>query len=426
MINFDKRQFLQQLFNEAVQAADPISKMRQYLPPRPKGRTIVVGAGKGVAQMAVTLEHLWNEAGYGELQGAVVTRYGYSVKTTSIEVFEASHPIPDQNGLKGALRLIELLKDLREDDLVIALICGGGSALLPAPLDGLTLDDEISLNEALLKSGAPIGAMNTIRKHLSRIKGGRLAAMAAPARVVSFIVSDIPGDIISQVASGPTVPDKSTRFHALDYIRQYNIVLPPNIINILNSSVANAPLPEDPVLKNNEVYVVASAAQSLEASARYARSHGVNAVILSDSIEGEAKDIAMMHAAVARHTSHMNEPFKKPVVILSGGETTVTIKELCGKGGRNSEFVLSFAIAINGEENICALAADTDGIDGSENNAGAFCDGNTFMAMKAKGYDPTSFLMKHDSWTAFHGIDSLFVTGPTGTNINDFRAIFVE
>lgn len=418
--------FLRKLFDCAVSAANPQYLMEKFLPEKPQGRTIVVGAGKAAAQMALALEKLWDKAGYGQLEGMVVTSYGCGIKLRAIKVLEASHPLPDENGLEAAKKLIELVHGLSPDDLVIALICGGGSALLPQPPAPLTLSDEIKINEALLKSGAPIGAINTIRKHLSQIKGGRLARYAAPARVVSFIVSDIPGDIAAQVASGPTVPDWSTRQDALKFIEQYHIALPKKVIALLNSDAADAPKPDDKAFGQNATYIVASAAKSLEAAAAYARMQGIDAVILSDSIEGEAKDIALMHAAIARQIILYDQPFKKPVVVLSGGETSVTIHGAYGKGGRNSEFLLAFAIAIQGIPEITALAADTDGKDGSENNAGAFCDGNTFLRLQQKGLDPARYLGGHDAWTAFNQIDDLLVTGATGTNVNDFRAILIH
>ncbi|CAM1634702.1 MOFRL domain [Bartonella apihabitans] len=426
MINSTDRSFLKELFDCAVMAANPEHLMEQFLPKKPKGRTIVVGAGKGSAHMALALEKLWAKAGYGKLEGAVVTCYGCGVELHSIEVMEASHPLPDENGLRAAKKLVKLVQGLSPDDLVIALICGGGSALLPLPLEPLSLEDEIAINEALLKSGAPIGAMNTIRKHLSQIKGGRLAYYAAPARVVSFIVSDIPGDIASQVASGPTVADWSTREDALKLVKQYHIDLPPKAVSLLNSPAADAPKPDNPAFDKNVAYIVASASTSLEAAAAHARKRGWNAVILSDSIEGEARDIALMHAAIAREVALKNRPFEKPVVMLSGGETSVTIGGEHGKGGRNSEFLLSFSIAIEGESSITALAADTDGRDGSEDNAGAFCDGNSCSRLKQQGLDPATFLVRHDAWTAFDILGDLLETGPTGTNVNDFRAILIH
>lgn len=421
----NSRLFLKILFDKAIEAANPEQAMQDFLPLKPKGRTIIVGAGKGAAQMAQTLEKLWLQAGYGALEGCVVTRYGYGAKTSMIEVMEASHPLPDENGILGAQKLMSLVTGLTEDDLVIALICGGGSALLPAPLGSMTLQDEIAVNQALLHSGAPIYVMNAIRKHLSKIKGGRLAAMAAPAQVISLIVSDIPGDILSQVSSGPTIADDLTRFDALQMIKNYHIQLPDRAMEVLNSPMADAPKPNDAIFARNSAHIVSSAGRSLTKAAQYAKQQGIDAVILSDNIEGEAKDIGLMHAAIASNIVQNDQPFKKPIVILSGGETTVSIKEKCGKGGRNSEFLLAFAQAIQGQKSITALAADTDGIDGSENNAGAFCDEMTIAKMVAKNIDPVDCLNNHDSYSAFFSIDDLLITGPTGTNVNDFRAILI-
>lgn len=421
MQSFDPRTFLRQTFDAAVMAADPIHGIRQHLPERPKGRTIVVGAGKASAQMAAALETLW----HGPMVGVVVTRYGFSTPCKHIEVIEASHPVPDEAGLAASRRLLQAVGGLTADDLVIALISGGGSALLPSPAPSLNLVDEIAVNQALLASGAPISAMNTIRKHISTIKGGRLAAAAHPAKIVSFVVSDIPGDNPALVASGPTVPDIGNRQDALAVIDAYRMSLPDAVMAHLKSSAADGLQPSDPRFRNDQVHVVASAAVSLEAAAEEARRHGIEAVILSDSIEGEARDVASVHAAIAREIATRNRPFAKPVLLLSGGETTVTLRAK-GKGGRNSEFLLSFALGINGVAGIHAVAADTDGIDGSEDNAGAFADGHTVERMRQAGVDAKFMLMQNNAWTAFHAIDDLLVTGPTGTNVNDFRAILIQ
>ncbi|MGK9051270.1 glycerate kinase type-2 family protein [Neorhizobium petrolearium] len=415
------RELLQALFDAAVKAADPLTGIRKHLPsPSRNGRTIVIGAGKGAAQMAAALESVWPEP----LTGVVVTRYGYGCETKSIEILEASHPVPDAAGLAGAKRLVETVSGLSENDLVIALVCGGGSALLPAPPEGLTLQDEIALNETLLASGAPISAMNVVRKHLSTIKGGRLAA-ATKARVVSLIVSDIPGDNPAFVASGPTIPDTTTRQDALAIVEQYRLNLPKAMIDHLNSPAADAPQPDDPVFARHEHHVIASAGVSLEAAAETARAHGVTPYILSDSIEGESRDVALVHAALAREVSSRGRPFAKPAVLLSGGETTVTLRGKGGKGGRNGEFALALALAIDGYE-ITALAADTDGIDGSESNAGAFADGTTARRLRAAGFDGRKLLDGNDSFSGFAAIGDVFSTGPTGTNVNDFRAILVR
>ncbi len=422
MTQFDAKPFFTMLFEAAVSAADPERMIRDFLPKRPKGRTIVIGAGKGSAQMARAFEKAWD----GPLSGLVVTRYGYAAPCQRIEVVEAAHPVPDAAGLEGARRLFETVEGLSEDDLVVALISGGGSALLPSPPPGMTLDDEIAVNRALLASGAPIAAMNTVRKHLSLIKGGRLAAAAHPARVVSLVVSDIPGDQASLVSSGPTVPDASTRADALGIVEAYRLDLPAAAIRHLNSPAADAPQPDDPRFARNEVHVIASAARSLEAAAQVARSHGIEAVILSDAIEGEAREVAKAHAAIAREVAIRNRPFARPVAILSGGETTVTLRGSGGRGGRNGEFLLSLAIGIEGLEGIWAFAADTDGIDGSEQNAGAFADGTTVARLRAKGIDAKAMLNANDSWGAFDALEDLFEPGPTGTNVNDLRVVIVR
>lgn len=418
----DARTLFAALFKAAVDAAHPGLVMRDFLPARPKGRTIVIGAGKAAAQMAAAFEQAWD----GPLEGVVVTRYGYGAPCASIRVLEAAHPVPDEAGLRAAEQLRAAITGLTADDLVVALVSGGGSALLPAPPQGLTLADEQAVNEALLASGAPIAAMNTVRKHLSTIKGGRLALAAHPARVVSLIVSDIPGDNPAFVASGPTVADKASRDDALAIVRDFRLTLPEAAMRHLVSSEANAPSADDPRLAGNEVHVIASAARSLEAAARKAAEFGIEAVILSDAIEGEARDVAGVHAAIAREIALRDRPFHKPVLLLSGGETTVTIRQKGGKGGRNSEFLLAFALATEGTAGIDAFAADTDGIDGSEDNAGATVDPASLARMRAAGIDPAAALQRNDAWTAFSASGDLFVPGPTGTNVNDFRAILVR
>ncbi|MFB2550125.1 glycerate kinase type-2 family protein [Ensifer soli] len=417
----DPRALLRATFDAAVRAADPLDGIARHLPERPKGRTIVVGAGKGSAQMAAALESLWE----GPLEGVVVTRYGFGAPCRRIEIIEASHPVPDAAGLVASRRLMEAVRGLTADDLVIALISGGGSALLPAPAGAITLAEEIAVNEALLASGAPISAMNTIRKHISTIKGGRLAAAAHPARVVSLIVSDIPGDDPAMVASGPTVADAGSRAEALAFVETYGMVLPDAVMAHLRSPAADGLSPDDPRLAGHSVHIVASASVSLEAAAAEARRQGIEAAILSDAIEGEARDVALVHAAIAREIAHRDRPFTRPVLLLSGGETTVTLRAR-GKGGRNSEFLLAFALAINGVDGIEALAADTDGIDGSEDNAGAFADGGTVARLRGAGLDARALLAGNDAWTAFDSIGDLLITGPTGTNVNDFRAILIR
>jgi len=415
------RAFLVALFEAAVAAADPERALAGALPARPRGRTVVVGAGKGAAQLARAFERLWD----GPLSGVVVTRYGYGVPCERVQVREAAHPVPDAAGLAAAEALMAAVSGLGPDDLVVALICGGGSALLPAPPAGLTLADEQALNEALLASGAPIGVMNALRKHASRIKGGRLAALAAPARVVSLVVSDVPGDDPAQVASGPTVPDAIGPAEALAMARARGIVLPPRVAAHIAGPGAAAPHPADQVFARNIVRVIASARLSLEAAARAAEAAGWRAAILSDAIEGEAREVGRVHAAIAREVATRARPFAPPVVMLSGGETTVTLRGTPGRGGRNTEFLLAFAQGVEGLGGLAALAADTDGIDGSEDNAGAFADGASTARMRAAGLDPAAALAAHDAWGAFAAAGDLFAPGPTGTNVNDFRAIAV-
>ncbi|MEL7107471.1 MAG: glycerate kinase [Pseudomonadota bacterium] len=413
---------LTHLFERAVAAADPKLALAPYLPAPPKGRTIVIGAGKGAAQLGQALEALWP----GPLTGLIVTRYGYAAPCAHLDVVEAAHPVPDSAGEAAAKRLTGLVGDLTSDDLVLALITGGGSALLPSPPGALTLADEAALNEALLASGAPISVMNAIRAEASGIKAGRLAAMAHPARVVSLIVSDVPGDAPAEVASGPTVPQTGTPEAALALADAYNIALPPAVRAWIESGQGASPCPDDPAFAGNEVHVIASARQSLEAAADAARAEGLTAVILSDRIEGEARDIGQMHAAIAREIAERDAPFARPLLVLSGGETTVTLSRDGGRGGRNTEFLLSFALNIEGVDAITALAADTDGIDGSEDNAGAFATGATCAVIRDAGRDPRADLGAHDAWGAFDAAGALFVPGPTGTNVNDFRAIIIR
>jgi hydroxypyruvate reductase len=416
----DDRTFLTGLFEAAVAAADPLRALSGHLPARPKGRTVVVGAGKGAAQLAAAFEALWD----GPVAGVVVTRYGYGCPTRRIRVLEAAHPVPDAAGLAASAALFDAVRRLDPDDLVVALVCGGGSALLPRPPGTLTLEDEAALNRALLASGAPISVMNAIRKQVSGIKGGRLAMACHPARVVTLVVSDVPGDDPAQVASGPTVPDAVTRDQARAMVARWRIGLPPRVADWLQGEAGAAPDPRDPAFAGHTVRVIASARLSLEAAARQAQAAGVPAVILSDAIEGEARDVGRVHAAIAREVALRGRPFARPVVILSGGETTVTLRG-SGRGGRNSEFLLATALAAEGIP-FAALAADTDGIDGSQDNAGAFATGETASRLRTLGHDPAALLAGNDAYTAFAALGDLFVTGPTGTNVNDFRAILVR
>ena len=414
------RNFLTGLFQAAVDAANPDRALAGHLPPRPKGRVVVIGAGKGAAQLAAAFEGLWD----GPVEGVVVTRYGYGCATRAIRVIEASHPVPDLAGLAASAALFDAVRGLGPDDLVVALMCGGGSALLPCPPGTLTLADEAELNSILLASGAPISVMNAIRKQVSGIKGGRLAAACYPARVISLVVSDVPGDDPAQVASGPTVPDAVTRDQARAMVSVWRIALPPKVATWLAGDQGLAPAPNDPVFAGHEVRVIASARLSLEAAAARAEAAGIPAAILSDRIEGEARDVGRVHAAIASEVALRGRPFVRPVVILSGGETTVTLHGK-GRGGRNSEFLLALALAAEGTQ-FAALAADTDGIDGTEANAGAFADGGSMARLRGLGYDPAALLAGNDAYSAFEALEDLFSPGPTGTNVNDFRAILIR
>lgn len=406
------RALLTDMFGAAVEAADPYRILPNHLPAKPKGRTIVIGAGKGAAQLARAFESLWD----GPLSGVVVTRYGYAVPCERIRVIEANHPTPDDAGLRAGQALLGAVSGLTEDDLVVALICGGGSALLPAPPAGYALADEHVLNTALLASGAPIGVMNALRRQFSTLKGGRLAAAAHPARVVSLIVSDVPGDAAADVASGPTVADPDPACDPKALIDAYRIAIPDRVLAGFSPGPAHLP--------HTQSHIIGSPRKSLVAAQRLCEARGIQAVLLSDAIEGEARDIGRMHAAMAREIALHDAPFARPVVVLSGGETTVTLTDQSGRGGRNTELALSFALDIDGMA-ITGLMADTDGIDGSQTNAGAFVDGQSAARMRRAGVDPLITLRQHDSWAAFDAIGDLFEPGPTGTNVNDFRAIYI-
>ncbi len=408
------------MFKAGVDAALPSLCVPAHLPPRPKGRTVIIGAGKASGAMAKALEDAWD----GPLDGLVVTRYGYRVPTERLEVIEAAHPVPDEAGRDAAKRIFELVQGLTEDDLVLCLISGGGSALLALPAEGVTLEDKQAMNKALLASGATISEMNTVRKHLSAIKGGRLAAAAYPAKIVALMISDVPGDDASIIASGPTVPDPSTNEDALGIIEKYGIDVPDNMRRLLDTA-EETPKPGDPCFENVENIMIATPQASLEAAAAVAREAGVTPVILGDSIEGESRDVALVHAGIARQCAMRGQPEQPPCVLISGGETTITLKGN-GKGGPNTEFLLSLAIALDGMEHIYALAGDTDGVDGSEDNAGALIYPDTLARAEKAGINPKAMLANNDPYRFFKGIGDLLETGPTLTNVNDLRAIFIE
>jgi len=408
------------MFDAALAACDPARCLPPHLPAAPKGRTIVVGAGKAAGAMAKAVEDHWP----GPLEGIVVTRYGHGVACRRIEVIEASHPVPDAAGARAAERILAAVRGLGPDDLVLCLMSGGASALLAPAAPGLTLADKQHVNKALLRSGATISEMNCLRKHLSAIKGGRLAAAAAPARVVTLAISDVPGDDLSVIGSGPTVADPSTFAEARAVLAKYGTV-PSDAVTRYLASDDETPKPGDPRLARAEAMLIARPQDALEAAAKLALEAGYRPVILSDSLEGEARDVALVHAGIARQIVNHGQPAPAPAVLISGGETTVTLRGK-GRGGRNVEFLLALAVALNGQPRIYAIACDTDGIDGSEDNAGALLMPDSLARARAKGLDGKAMLADNDGYGFFSGIGDLVVTGPTLTNVNDFRAILVE
>jgi hydroxypyruvate reductase len=421
----DPRAVLNGLFRAALRAADPATTLPAALPTAPKGRTLVVGAGKAAGSMARALERHWP----GELGGLVVTRYGHGVPCERIDVVEASHPVPDEAGRAAAQRLLDSVRGLTPDDLVLCLMSGGASALLALPAPGLTLADKQAVTRALLKSGATITEINCVRKHLSAIKGGRLAAAAAPARVVTLAISDVPGDDPAVIGSGPTVPDPTDFAEARAILAKHRIAPPPAVAAHLEAAADETPKPGDPRLARDGFILIATPQRSLEAAADAARAAGITPIVLSDAIEGEARDVALVHAAIARQLASGrfvvgDRAVAPPAVLLSGGETSVTVRGR-GRGGRNAEFLLALAIALDGHSGIFAIACDTDGIDGTEENAGAVCGPDTIARAAARGIDLKARLADNDAWSVFDALGDLVVTGPTLTNVNDFRAILV-
>jgi glycerate 2-kinase len=427
------RAFLEHLYRAAVQRALPLHNTAAFLPPPPKGRTIVLGAGKAAGSMAHAVEALWPAD--KPLEGLVVTRYHHVPPRPEglkqrIEIVEAAHPVPDAAGLAAAKRILAMAHGLTKDDLVLCLISGGGSSVLTYPVEGLTLEDKQRINKDLLNSGASISEMNCVRKHLSRIKGGRLAAACAPAKVVTLTISDVPGDDPSIIASGPTVPDATSCAQAIAILQRYAIEVPGAVMSLLEQGALETPKPGDAVFNGHEVHLIATPQQSLEAAAAAARAAGIEAHILSDEIEGESREVGKVHAALARAVAHKGQPFARPCVILSGGETTVTIRKQPpgtprGRGGRAGEFCMGLVQALQAQPNVWALAADTDGIDGVEDNAGAFVAPDTLERAQAQGMKIDAYLDRNDAYGYFEPLGGLVVTGPTHTNVNDFRAILV-
>lgn len=412
---------LKSLFHHGLGVADPINCVPPHLPQKPKGRVLVISAGKAAASMAHAVEQTWGDA----LEGIAVTRYGHGKQCQSIEVIEAAHPVPDNRGEIAAKRLLEIANTLEEDDLLLCLISGGGSALLGLAANGLTFDDKKAINKALLASGAPIGEMNIVRKHLSAIKGGRLAKAAYPAKILTMAISDVPGDDPSVIASGPTVPDESTSEQALQIIDRYGISIAEHVRTHLQSSLSETPKPGDEIFNKSEVVMVAKPVDMVNSVCEKAESLGFNVINLGADIEGEAKEVGQEQAKLALQYKANMKDDDKPIAIISGGETTVTIQGEGGKGGRNCEYILSLAVALNGAEHIYALACDTDGIDGSEDVAGAIITPDTLARAKSANISAEEMLANHDSYTLFQAIGDLYKTGPTLTNVNDLRVIYV-
>ncbi len=421
MSSNDRSDLLRRLFDAAIAAAQPAHCVPPYLPAEPKGRLVVIGAGKASAAMARAVEDHWS----GPLTGLVVTRYGYNVPCVSIEIVEAAHPVPDAAGEVAARRMLQTVANLSADDLVLCLISGGGSSLLALPLPGLTLSDEQALNRDLLASGASISEMNCVRRHLSGIKGGRLAAACYPAKVLNLIISDVPGDDAVNIASGPTVPDLTECSDALAVLRRYEIKVPPKAMAYLESGEGESLKPGDSRLPLIETRFIATPQMALEAAATVAREAGITAFILGDAIEGEARDVGKALAGIALQVAGRGQPFQTPCVLLSGGETTVTVRG-SGRGGRNVEFLLSLALTLDGQAGVHALAGDTDGVDGQEEIAGAVIRPDTLGRALTLGINPREYLDNNDGHSFFGALGDAVITGPTLTNVNDFRAIIID
>ena len=420
------KNILLEMFNQAVLVSHPSNIMKNYIPDiEPSGKVIVVGAGKGSAEMARSFEEAWYNKGYKDLSGLVITRYGHKKKCKNINIIEASHPVPDQTGLKATKAMIKLLKTLNEEDLLIVLISGGGSSLLVLPIDGVSLEEKQELTNSLLKCGASISEINSVRKHLSKVKGGNLASYAFPAKIITLAISDVPGDDFGVIASGPTYPDNTSCINALAVLDKYKISCSKNIYESLNSEVNETPDKEDKIFDRSDFKLIARPQNALLKAAEVSEDNKFSSLILSDSIEGESNDIGMVHAAIVKQVNKYAQPAKAPLCILSGGETTVTIKSPTGKGGRNTQFLLSLAIALDSIANVYAIACDTDGIDGSENNAGALLYPDTLERAYKLGLNPKKYLERNDAYTFFFKLGDLVETGPTYTNVNDFRAILV-
>ncbi len=417
-----QQQLLKQMFAAAVDAALPENIVPGFMPSPPAGRTLVVGAGKASAAMARAFEENWSG---DELSGLVVTSYGHEVACQSIEIVLASHPVPDEAGQLAAKRIVDMVSGLTADDLVVCLISGGGSSLLSLPAEGLTLANKQQINRALLRSGANIKEMNCVRKHLSAIKGGQLARAVAPARLVTLLISDVPNDDLDVIASGPTVPDPTTFKDALAILQKYQITEPEAVVQHLSAAIEETPKPDEAVFDNCTSVLIATPQRSLEAAAEVARRAGYTPLVLGDSIEGEASEVAKVHSGIAKQVLRHRQPIPAPCVLLSGGETTVTVQGN-GRGGRNAEFALSLCVELAARKGVFALVADTDGIDGSEDNAGVILGPNTLQRAESLSLDAKAYLANNDAYSFFKALDQLVMTGPTLTNVNDFRAILID
>lgn len=416
----EARALLRRMFDAAIGAAQPSLCVPRHLPQPPSGRLVVIGAGKASAAMARAVEDHWR----GELSGVVVTRYGYGVPCRRIDIVEAAHPVPDAAGLAAAERILAAVRELRAEDLVLCLISGGGSSLLVRPLPGLTLSDKQAVNRALLKSGATIREINCVRRHLSAVKGGRLGAACHPARLITLMISDVPGDDPVDIASGPTVADPTTCAEALAIVQRYGVEVPSNVLEMLASGRGESVKPGDPRLAGSQTRLIATPQMALEAAAEVAARAGLSSVILGDSLEGEARDVGKVMAGIARQVALHGQPAAAPCVLLSGGETTVTVRG-DGRGGRNVEFLLALGIALDQQPGVYAIAGDTDGVDGTEEVAGAYLAPDSLARAVAKGINPGSSLANNDGHSFFESIGDAVVTGPTLTNVNDFRAILI-
>mgnify|MGYP003388736379 FL=1 len=426
MKNIYYKNILLDMFDQAVLVSHPANIMKNYIPNvEPSGKVMVVGAGKGSAEMARAYEKAWHNKGYKNLSGLVITRYGHKKKCNNIKIVEASHPVPDQAGIKATKEIIKLIKSLNKEDLVIVLISGGGSSLLVSPIESVSLEEKQELTNALLKCGASISEINSVRKHLSKVKGGNLASYAFPAKIITLAISDVPGDDFGVIASGPTYPDNTSCKNAIAVLDKYKISCSKNIYESLNSEVNETPNKDDKIFSRSEFKLIAKPQTALLKAAEIVEKNKFSSLILSDSIEGESNDIGMVHAAIAKQVNKYAQPYKAPLCILSGGETTVTIRSSNGKGGRNTQFLLSLAIALDSVANVYAIACDTDGIDGSEKNAGALLYPDTLKRAHKLGMNPKEFLERNDAYTFFLKLGDLVETGPTYTNVNDFRAILI-